>query len=119
MRLKLSVFLLPWLTALLLLAPSLVVGGPPTQTACAVTATPSICLPANGGRSYLSLQNLSTSVVVMCTDDGQTPTATLGYAVPANYGSVWWDIEPTVPKTVIRCATASGTSTLIVTEMTQ
>jgi hypothetical protein len=55
----------------------------------------------------------------MCTDDGQTPTATLGYAVPANYGSVWWDIEPTVPKTVIRCATASGTSTLVVTEMTQ
>ncbi len=113
-----SVFL-PALTALLLLAPSLAIGGPPTQSTCAVTTSAAPCLSANGGRSYLSLQNFSATIPVFCTTDGQTPTASLSYAVPTNYGAVWWDVEPTVPKGAILCVTASSSATLVVTEQTQ
>ncbi len=114
-----SVFLLPLLVALLLLAPSPVVGGPPTQSTCSVTTSAAPCLSSNPGRSYLSMQNFSSTVVAFCTTDGQTPTSTLSYAVPTNYGSVWWDVEPTVPKGAILCVTSSGSANLVVTEQTQ
>jgi hypothetical protein len=114
-----SVFFLPALAALLLLAPSLVVGGPPTQTACAVTGTSASCLAANGGRSYLSLQNLSDTVIY-CSTDGTAASITHGYLLGANGGWAWWDVEPTVPKTAILCMTSgAGSKTLMLTEQTQ
>jgi hypothetical protein len=84
-----------------------------------VTGTSASCLAANGGRSYLSLQNVSDTVMY-CSTDGTAASATHGYLIMANGGSVWWDVEPTVPKTVILCMQSSGsTKTLMVTEQTQ
>ena len=115
---KMSMSLLG-LVALLLSAPSLAVGGPPTQSACSVTATSSSCLAANGGRAYLSLQNISDAVIY-CSTDGQAASTSHGYYIAASGAVAWWDIEPTVPKTQINCMYDGGsTKTLIVTEQTQ
>lgn len=118
-KLSVSVFFLPALVALLLLTSTPAGAGPPTHVPCTVTTAPVTCLAANGGRQYLSVQNLSATVVAYCTFDGQTPSATLGNLIPANGGGLWWDVEPTTPKGIVRCVTGTGTTTLSVTEETQ
>jgi hypothetical protein len=109
----------PLLLLLGVLVPARGWAGPPIHRACTVTGTSAVCLAANPGRSYLNLQNVSDTVMY-CSTDGLAASVTHGYLLSANGGSVWWDVEPTVPKTVILCLTSgAGPKTLVATEQTQ
>jgi len=89
------------------------------HTPAIVTSVSSTILAANGGRTFLSLQNLSDTAV-FCTVDGSPATIVTGYMLTPNGGMVLWDSEPTVPRAEVRCIHAGeGDKSVVATEATR